>query len=104
VGAPISSKLLGKIITKLGTLDSIMQAFPTVDDFKRDVEAIVLMVTPANWKEDIIYAIKKCSIEITRTYAGLVGYLGELRALAILHRFFGTSIQATGGMKDVVNK
>lgn len=102
--APISKTLISKIISKLGPVNSIIYAFPTIQSFKNDVEAIVLMTTPSNWKEAVSYAIKQGGIDISRSYAGLVGYLGELRALAILYKFFGTSIIATGGMRDIATK
>lgn len=53
---------------------------------------------PHSWKEAVAYVMKEGGIEISRSYAGLVGYLGELRSLAVLYRLFGKSIVATGGM------
>jgi hypothetical protein len=45
------------------------------------------------------------NIEISRSYAGLKGFLGEVRALAILGHFFGLKqIQGTGPLKEVASK
>lgn len=100
----LSKELIAKIIAKLQPKQvlSINQAFPNKNAFLKDVEFIILRVTPAAWKESIARALsgKLGSIDISRSYAGLVGYLGEVRAVAILHRLFGDAATATGSLKE----
>lgn len=100
----LSKELIAKIIAKLSPKQvlSVNQAFPKKDDFLQNVELIVLRMTPAAWKESIsrVLSGKMGSIDISRSYAGLVGYLGEVRAVAILHRLFGDAATATGNLKE----
>jgi hypothetical protein len=45
------------------------------------------------------------NIEISRSYAGLKGFLGEVRALAILGHFFGVgNVEGTGPLKEAATK
>ena len=94
--APISKKLLGKVLQRLSPkhLIDVNIAFPKRQDFKDNVDAKILLIAPPSWKEALNYAIKGTGgeIEINRSYAGLVGYLGEVRSTALLYRLFGTTV------------
>lgn len=106
--APISKKLLSKVLQRLRPkqLIDVSIAFPKKQDFKDNVDAKILSIAPLSWKEALNYAIKGTGgeIEISRSYAGLVGYLGEIRSTALLYRLFGTAVQNSGALKDLASK
>ena len=110
-----SSQLIDKVIAALAPEDklALSVAFPTREDFKKDVSFLIVEQAPPRWRSILhtvmkefddngnpLYGVK----EITRSYAGLVGYLGEVRAQAILYYLFGDNAFGTGALKEEAEK
>lgn len=85
----------------------VTDKFATKESFKEDVIRRILDQTSSDTKIILRSVLEKeaKNIDITRSYAGLKGFLGEVRALAILAHFFGLKqIQGTGPLKEVASK
>ena len=102
-------ELINKVVATLsqdGEKDDI-SIFKSRAAFKDDVNKQILDRAPGIWRNilqtvmvESTYGVK----EITRSYAGLVGYLGEVRAQAILYYFFGDEAFGTGALKEIATK
>lgn len=85
----------------------VTEKFPTKQNFKEDVIRRILDQTSGDTRIIVRSVLEReaDNIEITRSYAGLKGFLGEVRALAILGHFFGMHrVQGTGPLKEVATK
>lgn len=85
----------------------VTDKFPNKMAFKDDVMAQILKQTSGMARSLLQQVLNQeaKNIEISRSYAGLKGFLGEVRALAILGHFFGVSnIEGTGPLKEVATK
>ena len=85
----------------------VTDKFPNKESFKEDVIKRTLEQTSGDTRILLRSVLDKeaDNIDITRSYAGLKGFLGEVRALAILAHFFGLKqIQGTGPLKEVTSK
>lgn len=113
------TKLSGSLLQKIRQAAMIIQEnthkgkqlvtekFPTKESFKEDVIRQILRQTSGDTRIILQSVLSKeaSNIEITRSYAGLKGFLGEVRALAILAHFFGLKqIEGTGPLKEVATK
>ena len=85
----------------------ITDKFPTKTEFKEDVIEQILEQTSGKSRVLLQQVLEQeaKNIEISRSYAGLKGFLGEVRALAILGHFFGVNnVEGTGPLKEAATK
>lgn len=105
---PIGQTLLKKIIDRLnddGKQDAA--AVFTKAEFKENVIKMIRTTAKGtSWSNTINYVLSNRTneIDITRSYAGLVGFLGEVRAIAILHRLFGKGVRGTGALREAATR
>lgn len=114
----------GDVRLSRGLLEKIRQLAINIQDKTQKGKPLITAVflTKQGFKDDVIKTIKReCNnpvinkvldqeghrIDITRSYAGLKGFLGEVRSLSILAELFGgdvNKVQGTGPLKEVATK